>query len=81
MALEGGMKCKTHLQTDMVIGDCYRCGGNGFTDSDLDDMDNPLEWHNSGQCYACKGAGKGFLECPVCEEDYRMEQELEDDAN
>lgn len=70
--------CKKHTKTKLVVGDCYRCGGEGFTQRDIDDMNDPLEWHNDGNCFQCKGTGNGFLECPDCEEDYRMQQEMED---
>ena len=72
--------CKKHPKEKMSHGDCHRCGGNGFTDGDLEDTDDPTTWHNSGNCYSCKGSGLGFLECEICEEDYRTQQEMEEYA-
>lgn len=73
--------CEKHPKTQKVVGDCHRCGGNGFMDSDLEDMDDPISWHSDGRCYSCRGTGDGFLECPDCEEDYRMQQEMEEYSN
>lgn len=67
--------CKIHTKNEMTIGICNRCDGDGFTEFDLDEMDNPLAWHNKGDCYQCNGTGQGFLECDICEEDFRHEQE------
>ena len=69
--------CRQHPKIKMQIGDCPRCGGEGYTQYDLDEMDNPIAWHNDGTCWQCKGTGRGFLECEVCEEEYRMQQEME----
>jgi len=71
--------CKDHPKIKMQVGVCNRCDGDGYTESDLEDMGDPLLWHNAGTCYQCKGTGHGFLECHVCEEDFRMEQEMEND--
>ena len=67
--------CKKHPKVQMTRGDCGRCGGDGYTDRDLEDKDDPTTWHNDGRCHQCRGTGQGFLECDICEEDYRMEQE------
>ena len=58
--------------------DCGRCNGNGYTDSDIEDMDNPIEWAD-GNCFQCKGSGvlKDWS-CPTCDEEYLMELEKEE---
>lgn len=71
--------CEKHKSTKKEIGICSRCDGDGFTESDLEDMNDPTTWHNDGRCRQCKGTGNGFLECPICEEDYRFEQEMQED--
>lgn len=69
------MKCEKH-KIEMIRPDCHRCRGNGYTDSDIEDMDNPIEWHNSGDCWQCKGSGAApWLVCEFCEEDEREEHE------
>ena len=68
--------CEKHSNVKMEIGGCSTCGGRGSTQFDLDEMDNPIGWHTNGNCWQCKGTGQGFLECPVCEEDAAMEEEM-----
>lgn len=67
--------CEKH-KVKMGIGECYRCGGDGYTDQDIEDMDNPLEF-SDGNCWQCKGTGRGFYDCELCEEDAQMELEME----
>ena len=71
--------CDRHTNTKMIIGECRRCDGNGYTESDIEEMYEPLAWHSDGRCYMCRGTGKGFLECPICEEEFRMQNEMEDE--
>jgi hypothetical protein len=68
--------CDKHPKIKMKIGECYRCGGDGYTDSDIDEMNDPMSWHSDGNCWQCKGTGRGFLECHVCE--MEAEEELEE---
>lgn len=66
-------KCTKH-NVDLEDTDCSRCGGNGYTESDIDDFHNPIEWH-SGDCYVCKGSGilKKWV-CHLCEEEFQEEE-------
>ena len=50
-------KCKTHIDVTLEDDECGRCGGNGYTEQDIEDMNNPVEWHNTGNCWQCKGTG------------------------
>lgn len=67
--------CEKHTTTKKTVGDCSRCDGDGFTQSDLEDMDDPTSWHNDGRCRRCKGTGEGFLICETCEEEQRQKEE------
>ena len=71
--------CKTHTSVEMTVGTCGRCDGDGYTESDLEDIGDPTKWHDKGTCYQCGGTGHGFLECDVCEREYQEEQLMEED--
>ena len=71
--------CNKHKNQKLFVGLCYRCGGNGYTDHDLEEMDNPIAWHNDGNCWQCRGTGNGSLECPLCEEEAQYQYEIEQD--
>jgi len=57
--------CEKH-KCEMTIADCPRCRGDGYTETDLEAMDNPIEWHD-GRCWQCKGTGSCGFECDWCE--------------
>lgn len=64
------LECKTH-KIPFQDSDCPRCGGNGYTESDIDDFNDPFT-SSSGCCYVCKGSGvlkKSF--CEECEMEMR----------
>ena len=68
--------CEKH-KTAYEDVDCYRCGGDGHTQSDIEEMDNPIAWHDDGNCYMCKGTGSLLnWSCPDCEQETK---DLEDD--
>lgn len=50
----------------MTKAECPRCTGNGYTESAIDDRDNPLEFSN-GDCWQGKGTGICGVECEDCE--------------
>lgn len=63
---EAKPKCKTH-GTFLEDTDCPRCRGNGYTDSDIEELDNPASWHD-GRCHTCGGTGEvKEWYCPDCE--------------
>ncbi len=70
--------CKTHSDIKLDDSDCPRCDGEGFTDSDVEAMDDPLDWHSDGACYSCKGSGvwKNSY-CWKCEND----SDIDEDSN
>lgn len=66
-------KCEKHKMV-MEFGDCGRCRGNGYTESDIEDLDDPLTFHADGSCYQCKGSGVSpFPSCETCDEEYQEE--------
>ena len=61
-------ECQKH-KVPLEDVDCPRCRGNGATDSDLDELDNPISWHD-GKCHYCKGHGiLAAASCPDCEQE------------
>jgi DnaJ-class molecular chaperone len=71
--------CEKHNQP-FVDSDCTRCGGNGYTESDIEDMQDPISFHSNGECYRCKGSGVLISwSCPVCDDEIRWEDEQEDE--
>ncbi len=66
--------CKKH-KVQKYYADCSRCDGDGYTQSDLDDLDDPLSF-SDGSCYACKGSGRAnYKTCEECELEAREEME------
>lgn len=67
-------KCSRH-GNELMDGPCGRCGGDGYTEFDIDEMDNPLAWHDDGSCWQCKGTGvwkKSF--CIDCEHETEVDE-------
>lgn len=58
--------CSKH-NVPLEDDDCNRCGGNGYTEEDLEEQDDPLLCGN-GTCYRCNGSGILIAwNCPECE--------------
>ena len=69
--------CEKH-KIAKYYDDCDRCNGNGYTDFDIEEMDNPISFHSNGDCYVCKGSGRApYKSCELCEEEAREAMELE----
>lgn len=51
---------------------CHRCDGDGYTEWDIEERDNPLS-SSDGSCYRCRGSGT-VTGCADCEEEahYQM---------